>query len=520
MKKLSYLFFLSISILLSCSDDDGGDVSANGQIVLDGDAKLNLNHAVMEGKISTGSHYSFLLSFFDKEIDYNNLTGELSSLETYLFFNFFSPCSEAIKLGEFEYISATEIINGVPDEGYFTIGTLTRKVGDIPELLEVNKGTVSISKKEGEGALELVVSFDLELKNGKSLTGEYSGKAEMAGDGEIDDECEPGAQDSPSLGDEGPFEINSGIIADVGSDGTHYKYAFLLSSEGEIDTEQDDFTTGENYVVLHLHSAGTDAFKTGTFNLFNGDPFANQNYLSLAEVTKTHNPSDPQVLVATLGSVVVERSNNEFTLTFDLTLNNGTKLTGSFTDEFPIIDVSDNPPILTPANEFTWNGVTHEIVDLMVVDYGAQGGHYNYDFFLWTKTNKEVTEGAVNYHVVQMIALSSGNTSFSDGTFDVKPGLLVDDENVQGKDYIYVGRVGRFGDDPNAEVLEEYNDFGSGTVVMSRQNDTYNIEFEVTLDDEEVISGFYSGGFDLVEGVESVSGRTKNPNILKSLLKH
>lgn len=133
MRKLSYLFFLSISILFSCSDDDGGDVNANGQIVLGGDAKLNLNHAVIEGKISTGSYYSFLLSFFDKEIEYKNLTSELSTLETYLFFNFFSPCSEAIRLGEFEYISPTEIVNGVPDEGYFTIGTLTRKVGDVSE---------------------------------------------------------------------------------------------------------------------------------------------------------------------------------------------------------------------------------------------------------------------------------------------------------------------------------------------------------------------------------------------------
>ena len=519
MKKLSCLFFVFLSILFSCSDDDGGDVNANGQVTIGNEEKLNLNHAVIEGVISAGSHYSFLLSFFDKEIDYKNLTTELLTLETHLYFNFYSPCSEAIKLGEFEYISPTEVINGVPDEGYFTVGTLTRKVGDVPELLEVNKGTVSINQKESEGALELTVSFDLELKNGKSLTGEYSGIVEMAGNGEIDEECEVGGGDNdPPLLGEDPFEITGGVIADIGNNDTHYTYMFILSSEGETDLEAE-FVEGGSYVILSLHSAGTGAFKTGTFNLFTDGPFGNQNYMSVAEVIKAYNPAQPESLVAKLGSVVVERTNNEFTLTFDLTLNDGSKLTGSSKGEFPIIKVEGTPPVLNPANEFTWDGVNHEIVDLLVVDYGPESGHYGYDFFLWTKTNEEITGGnpetAVNYYLVHLVANSWGNLSFSDGTFTVEPGVLVNEQSVSGKNYISLGYTAKAGEDPNAQFYEKSNDFTSGTVAISREGvNTYTIEFEAKLDDGEAITGFYSGDFDLVEE-PNPSGRFKSHKLLE-----
>ena len=87
-----------------------------------------------------------------------------------LYFNFFSPCSESIKFGDFEYISPLSLGNEIPEGGFFSVGTLTRIEGNVPEVLQINEGTVSISKEEGEGDLNLTVSFDLEFSNGKSLT--------------------------------------------------------------------------------------------------------------------------------------------------------------------------------------------------------------------------------------------------------------------------------------------------------------------------------------------------------------
>lgn len=525
MKKLSYLLFLSFLILFSCSDDEDGDVNADGQIVLGGEEKLNLNHAVLEGIISTGSNYSFKLSFFDKEINYQNLTTELQNLEVYLLFNFFSPCSEFIRFGEFEYVSETEITNGIPEGGFFTVAALTRKKEGLPAQVQINKGTVSIKKEEGDDPLKLTVSFDVELKDGTTLTGEYSGEVEVTGNGEINEDCEVSGggspNDSPSLGED-TFELNGGLIADVGSDDTHYKYAFLLSSEAEINLEQEAFTKGENYIVLHLYSAGTQDFRTGTFNLFNGTPFANQNYMSLAEVTVDYDPANPETLVATLGSVEVGRVNNAFTLDFDLTLNNGKKLTGSYSGELPIIKPAKSPPILIPANEFTWDGVNHEIVDLYIIDFGPQSGHYSYDFYLSTKTNEEIAGGAVDYYLVRLIAFSWGNSSFSDGTFTMAPGMPVGDQSVSGKNYINPAYVGKVGPDPNAQFLEKSNDFSSGTINISRvNNNTFTIEFAATLDDGEVINGFYSGGFDIVEPLPPgrTSGRLKTLKQFKSLPK-
>ena len=534
MKKLLYLLFLSFFILFSCSDDESGDINANGQITLDGSENINLDYAALEGVISSGNHYSFHLSFFDKEIDYQSRATTIPGQGVDLYFNFFSPCPESIKFGDFEYISPLELTNKTPEEGFFTVGTLTRIIGDVPEVLQINEGTVSISKKEGEGDLNLTVSFDLEFSNGKSLTGEYSGKVEMVGDAEIDEECEAGNGDgSPDQGeDPGPggdlslgektFELNSGIVVNVGSNGTHYGYSFFLSSEQAFNQDSDELKEGENYVTLHLFSAGTDAFKDGTFNLMSGIPFANQNFLGSALVVETYDPAMPQTLEATLGSVAVERVNDEFKLTLDLTLNNGTKLTGSVGGAYPVIDAPDQP---VQENMFTWDGVNHDIVDLYIVDFGALEGHYEYEILLWTKTNEEIAgedpATAVNFHLLHLFAFSWGNSSFSDGSFAVKPGVLVSNPSVNQQNFIDLGYVAEFGDDPNAEFYEKSNDFLSGTVIISEENaQTFTIEFEATLDDGEKISGHYSGGFDLVQPAPEVSrsGRIKSPKQLKRRL--
>lgn len=200
-------------------------------------------------------------------------------------------------------------------------------------------------------------------------------------------------------------------------------------------------------------------------------------------------------------------------------------MTGSFGGAFPISDEPDIAPEPVQENAFVWDGVTHEIVDLYMVDYGPNEGHYEYDILLWTKTNEEIAgedpATAVNFHLVYLYAFSWGNSSFSDGSFAVKPGVLVSNPSVSQQNFIKLGYVAEFGDDPDAEFYEKSNDFLSGTVVITEENtQTFTIEFEATLDDDEKISGHYSGGFDLVQPAPEVSrsGRLKSPKQLKSRL--
>ena len=534
MKRFSYLFFLSLSVLFSCGDDEGGNgKNASGQISLDGSQKLNLDYAVLEGIISTGTHYSFTLSFFDKEINYDNLPNELKDVKVYLQFNLLSGCSQAVNFGEFKYVSPTDLLNGVPDEGYFTTGSLTTLQDNAPKLEQVNGGSITINREEGENAevLTLTVSFDLEI-GGKSLTGEYSGVVELVGSPEIDEQCGPGGgggdggdggggggdQTPPSLGGDA-FEINRGVIADVGSSETHYTYVFVLSSDLGFDLGQDGFSAGENYLVLPLSSLGTNDFRTGTFNYFDKYPLpSNQNYMAEVSVVKDYNPSSPEILIPISGSVVVERVNNDYTITFDLNLNNGAKLKGSYTEEFPIVDMKTNPPPIAVTNVFNWDGVVYEIVDLLIVDWGAVENHYNYDFFLRTKTNAEVDAGATNYHLVYLNALSWGTSSFSDGTFIMGAGIPSTDPATQEKDYIYAGWVGEVGNNPDAFVKENFME--TGTVFISSQGTEYSIEFSVVVNDGEEISGRYSGGYSIVQAPEPTNpgGRLKNRNFITKQL--
>ena len=518
MKRFSYLFFLSLSFFFSCGDDEGGEGNnnASGQITVGGNEKLSLDYAVIEGTVSTGTHYNFLLSFFDKEINYGNLTNELQNVEVFLQLNLLSACSEAINFGEFKYVSPAELLNGIPDEGYFSVASLTTLEGDVPKLVQVDGGSITITREEGEDpdVLLLTISFDLEL-GGESLTGEYSGIVELDGSPKIDEECESSGPDKapPTLGEDA-FELNAGIIADLGSSATHYSYVFLLSSDVDVNLEQECFSTGENYLVLPLSSLGTNDFRTGTFNFFDKYPLpTNQNYMAEVSVVKDFNPSSPEILIPTSGSVVVERVNNDFTITFDLNLNNGGELKGSYTGEFPIVEVKDNPPPIVNTNVFNWDGVVYEIVDLLVVDWGAYENHYDYDFYLRTKTNQQVDAGATDYHLVYFDALSWGASSFSDGTFILGEGIPSSDPAVNEKNYIYTGIIGEVGDDPDALVKE--NAIQKGTVIISSKGEEYSIEFAVTLDDGEEVSGSYSGSYSIVQAPEIIEpGRLKKPNFI------
>ena len=524
MKRFFYLFFLSLSFFFSCGDDEGGEGNnnASGQITVGGGEKLSLDYAVLEGIISTGTHYSFTLSFFDKEINYDNLPNELKDVKVYLQVNLLSGCSQAVNFGEFKYVSPTELLNGVPDEGYFTTGSLTTLQDNAPKLEQVNGGSITITREEGENAevLTLTVSFDLEI-GGKSLTGEYSGVVELAGSPEIDEQCEPGGgggggdEIPPSLGGDA-FEINRGVIADLGSSETHYTYLFVLSSDLGFDLGQDGFSAGENYLIIPLSSLGTNDFRTGTFNYFDKYPLpSNQNYMAEVSVVKDYNPSSPEILIPISGSVVVERVNNDYTITFDLNLNNGAELKGSYTEEFPIVDMKTNPPPIAITNVFNWDGVVYEIVDLLIVDWGVYENHYDYEFYLRTKTNEQVDAGATNYHLVYLNALSWGTSSFSDGTFILGPGIPSTDPAVKEKDYIYDGWLGEVGNDPDALVKE--NTIQTGTVVTSSQGSEYSIEFSVVVNDGEEISGRYSGSYSIVQALgrpANPGGRLKKPNFI------
>lgn len=498
MKNL-FLFCLTIIVLASCSEDDGTENQneGKGKITLDDNTSLTLDYAVLDGKISTGSHYNYLLYFFDKEIEYSNLTNELQKVEHYLYLTVFSECPEAISFGDFDYYSTSDLMSGIPNEGYIGISAVTRFVDGIPKLTEVDEGSISIAREENENEdlLQLTVTFDLKLTDGTELTGEYSGLVDVFGSGEIDETCvddsKNGGENDNSImyGDES-LDLNDGFIFDYGVDPElpdHYGYGFLLSSEDNIDPDLTDYTEGEDYIWIELNSLGTSEFKAGTYNLIGDQTTLDQNFMSYVEVALDYDAANPTILTAELGAVVVERTNNEYTLTFDLTLNNGRKITGSYTGEFDIKDETEDGPV-NPDNYFIWDGTQHEIAYLEVADLGPIENHYGYEFYFFTKSANAILGGDSDYKVLYFTALSWGNSSFADGDFSYFYGAYPDSSIVQDIDYLYYAET-------FDNVSEHFNIATSGSTDIERNGDKITINLNFILDDGESISGYYSGDY-------------------------
>jgi hypothetical protein len=163
-----------------------------------------------------------------------------------------------------------------------------------------------------------------------------------------DDDAKPAS--APITFDGKGYTAQKGFAFDFGPDlaETHYNYDFALVDQPNVtlgDLEDAEQIDAKFLFYAELFSPGSDKFRTGTFTYdaqgteVEGDFYFNQSNLivdsnndgKLSELDTTY---DPQA-----GTVTVSGSANNYTLSLDLTMVGGKKLTGSYSGNFQYFDL-------------------------------------------------------------------------------------------------------------------------------------------------------------------------------------
>ncbi|WP_225000147.1 hypothetical protein [Cesiribacter sp. SM1] len=162
-----------------------------------------------------------------------------------------------------------------------------------------------------------------------------------------DDDAKPAS--APIMFDGKGYTAQKGFAFDFGPDlaETHYNYDFALVDQANVtldDLEDADEIEAKFLLYAELFSPGSDEFRTGTFTYdaqatdVEGDYYFNQ----LSLVVDSNNDgklsdSDNEYLPQS-GTVTVSGSANNYTLSLDLTMAGGKKLTGSYSGNFQYFD--------------------------------------------------------------------------------------------------------------------------------------------------------------------------------------
>lgn len=148
------------------------------------------------------------------------------------------------------------------------------------------------------------------------------------------------------------YALKSGFVTDYGSDEAHYNYDFELA-DGTFDNEGDsDNSTVEVY--FELYSSGSSSFKTGTFQFITATDddeitdakFSNKNFFSYGDILIDKNSDmefdDNEVIEVTGGTVIVSGTARNYTVEFDVSLEDGKKAKGKFSGSFGYYDDRDD----------------------------------------------------------------------------------------------------------------------------------------------------------------------------------
>jgi len=182
--------------LLSCSKDDGDDVSAGSDIVFDGKT-----YAMVDGLISDygsyepidggspDTHYNYDFDIIDAELvtitesDGSTYQGPAANTTIHVYVELFSPGTSTFNAGTFTYMSDDAATAADIAGKFFFFGgeveldTDGVENGDLdgPEY-EINGGTVTVT---GTNKDDFALTFDVTTSGGKTLTGSYSGDFEF-----------------------------------------------------------------------------------------------------------------------------------------------------------------------------------------------------------------------------------------------------------------------------------------------------------------------------------------------------
>lgn len=140
------------------------------------------------------------------------------------------------------------------------------------------------------------------------------------------------------------FHGQSRLVVDYNEHFNHRDYMFFMVDTKNYDWRRDP-VEAKFQVMLDIYSPGIDKFRPGTFEFVdismddNGDAVEGKfffNYFSLHIDTNGDNKltNNDKIFEATGGTIIIEEGSEEYqyTITFDITMNNNKKLTGKFTE--------------------------------------------------------------------------------------------------------------------------------------------------------------------------------------------
>lgn len=146
------------------------------------------------------------------------------------------------------------------------------------------------------------------------------------------------------------YPVKNGYLKDYGSVSGHLHYGIIVTDGSFSETDPD--AELKNYKVssyIELYPDG-NTFKEGTYTYINENNYntdaeliaatTNKSYMSQAgigiDLNSDGNLVDSEMFIMTDGSVTVAKGsgNYNYTITYDLTLEGGKKVTGSFSGTF------------------------------------------------------------------------------------------------------------------------------------------------------------------------------------------
>lgn len=150
-----------------------------------------------------------------------------------------------------------------------------------------------------------------------------------------------------------------------------------------------------------------------------------------------------------------------------------------------------------PANTVSYNGINYTIDNGTIIDWGSWEDHYNYDFFLTDGVMDFENETALDATVMIYAELwSPGTESYTSGTFNF-------DNSGETGDKRFFENAAVVMDTNNNGDLDENDDrltVKAGTFKVSGSGTSYTVEVDVTLSDNKLLKGNYSGTFEIIDG--------------------
>jgi hypothetical protein len=143
------------------------------------------------------------------------------------------------------------------------------------------------------------------------------------------------------------YEIKNGLILNYGSNASHYNNDIIVS-DGTFSMEETE--NGTFALYLELYSAGTSGFQPGTFQFAEEDDdvaestsFFTANSGLIIETNADGVVDDgDEVIHITAGTVTVSGSGTDYTLVYDVTLENGKTLKGGYAGSSTSIDRTED----------------------------------------------------------------------------------------------------------------------------------------------------------------------------------